>query len=188
MQFANASHKLLQSKYGLQVALEDPTTVFQLHERIGRGSYGSVYKGAQAQATQQATNETFFFVFLRLQALITKALCVQSRLSRSTTNWPLLTCGGRWKFWPKPTTCENYKKKERTEMMPQALTHAHTAQHSAILRHVLSQRLPLDCHGVLWRRLRDRRLPHSARGPHGARDCLRVLRSAQGARRHAARA
>jgi hypothetical protein len=33
------------SRYGLDIAPQDPTTIFQLQQRIGKGSYGSVYKG-----------------------------------------------------------------------------------------------------------------------------------------------
>lgn len=37
----------MQTKLGLQIESADPTSIFQLQERIGKGAYASVYKGTK---------------------------------------------------------------------------------------------------------------------------------------------
>jgi hypothetical protein len=42
---------VLKVKFGINVTADDPADLFQLRERIGKGSYGSVYKGQRASLT-----------------------------------------------------------------------------------------------------------------------------------------
>jgi serine/threonine protein kinase len=48
------SKRAMQTKLGLQIESADPTSIFQLQERIGKGAYASVYKGVDKTGNVRA--------------------------------------------------------------------------------------------------------------------------------------